>query len=405
MPVTDDSEPQDGAAATDLPLAQPASAPEIPVDHELLNGERKIYALAMRFVGVILLLAGIGLLYMQCKFVVRAHHADALGRIGWHMAVILEFVLLYVFLGVMAVRLYSWATYFMTGILAVVLVYSVYSTLTGGPKPDLLWAASIGITVFIAALAATSLLVVLKARKIRALGFDPRGDGKPPERALAGSIFTGVLLLSIGATFAGMLAADAGAGGGNPGKSGAPTRPAVKWQRVSIDKGSFSVEMPGKPILSTQVQPTPHGTIKIKMLSFAMKDVEFALCDSMYPEGFVEAMGPDAQGLMDKSRDALVKQFTGKVRTDKKLQVAGFPARDVIVQFTHKRPQGETLVRIRMRMILANRRMYIAQAVHAGKPDAEVKKDVDRFFESVRVTVKKEARSTRSELFRDPEEQ
>lgn len=157
------------------------------------------------------------------------------------------------------------------------------------------------------------------------------------------------------------------------------------WKTVTADNSSYTVSMPDQPKPIVQSVDVAQGKIDVHMQELITKDVNYTVGYSQYPAAFLRTMGPDAEAIFDRARDATVKQRGARVLEEKKGMMKGFPSRTVVMQFAM--PENRADATMTQVMILAQERMYIVQTLLLAGAPAEASQDVSRFHQSFALEV------------------
>ncbi len=347
-----------------------------------IENDLRVYRLAMRFLGVVLILVGAGLVVFQVKAVVRAQEVGALRAIAPHLVALVLFAVLYISLGVLAIRLYSWTTYALTALFSLMFLYSLIQQLTSRSvkAPEAMW-AGIGLTAAIAAFALIALLAAFKARRLKAAGYGYAGRGGLRAAGRAGIGIVVAIALLWGAAFTYSSVVEVRGGKRKTGRK--PVK--AEWRRIDVRKGVFSVEMPGKPKSSTHSVAVPQGSIKIHTYELVTKRVNYAAAYSEYPQGFLASVGGSADALFDRARDATVAKFAAELVRDEKGMLGRFPERIVVMRLLI--PKTPVRATMKHTMVLAKGRMYFTQSLMTVEGDKEAADDAERLHRSFRLSL------------------
>ena len=153
------------------------------------------------------------------------------------------------------------------------------------------------------------------------------------------------------------------------------------WYLFETD--SFSIEFPQKPAENTQSIATAIGDLKIVMWSSETKKTEddnlvYSLMLSDYPDSLINS---DKVELLDRffrgSVDGAVNNITGKLLSEKKIELCGFPGREAWIEYAN----GKAV--IKMKFYLVHNRMYILQTI--TEPGKEDNQNSLRFHDSFKI--------------------
>jgi hypothetical protein len=130
------------------------------------------------------------------------------------------------------------------------------------------------------------------------------------------------------------------------------------WIVYTSKEGGFSVALPAKPAASKQRVATATGHLDVHLFIVETKDdAAYVVSYSDLPAAEIKA--GTAQKRLDHARDGAVDNARGKLRTEKKIELAGFPGRELIIE-------TDKDVVIKMRIIAAKRRLYQTMAMGSG---------------------------------------
>lgn len=183
-------------------------------------------------------------------------------------------------------------------------------------------------------------------------------------------------------------AQQASVGPNTPGSSSTPgpTGPLInqtagdtsQWQTLNSTAGGYSIDMPGRPILRTQMTPTPAGPITNYIQSLDKGKFVYMCSHADYPAALVNAQTIDT--ILDMQAEGATQNLSGTINSKTTISVGGFPGRDV--RFSGNmagRPyQG------RSRLVLAGNRMIMALKI--GEPGAGSESEDGRFFNSMSIS-------------------
>ena len=139
--------------------------------------------------------------------------------------------------------------------------------------------------------------------------------------------------------------------------AGEPDMPAG-WKTFAPDGGRFAVALPGTPTKSQQQVKTATGQLDVTVYVLETKQaVTYLVTHSDLPAADVKAGTEDRR--LDFARDGAVTNARGKLRGEKRVELDGYPGRDLIIE------TDRDLV-IRMRVYAVGRRLYQVSAVGPG---------------------------------------
>lgn len=147
------------------------------------------------------------------------------------------------------------------------------------------------------------------------------------------------------------------------------------WISVTSQSGGFTVAMPGMPTEKKQKVETAKGHLNVFLLVAEGGDSSlYAVSYSDLPEA--ELKKDVNERRLDQARDSAVSAVRGKLRTEKALELAGHPGRDIVIE-----NDGAAIAR--MRIVLVRRRLY--QVMALGNAAFLSGKDVGVFLDSFRL--------------------
>lgn len=146
----------------------------------------------------------------------------------------------------------------------------------------------------------------------------------------------------------------------------------LDWREVASTQGRYRIVMPAKPQEQTRTLNSAAGAVPMTMISARAANWMFGVAYADYPGG-------DAQQHIDAQRDALVRNISGHV-TSEKIETTGGMSTRVL---TAEGRTGETIVILRARFVADGARLYQIAAVGArgGVPETEL----DTFFSSFKL--------------------
>ena len=158
--------------------------------------------------------------------------------------------------------------------------------------------------------------------------------------------------------------------------AGAAAEPPIPpgWREFAIPAGRFKVLMPGVPKTSRQTIPTDIGNVAATRYTVTdAANVTYDVLLNDYPEAGLTRASPHK--LLDGARDGLMYQTKGRMMSDKRFTLAGFPGRDLEIT-------GANGSHYRVRLVWVGSRLYQIMTVTPGKP----RPDSNLFFESFQIT-------------------
>ncbi len=191
-----------------------------------------------------------------------------------------------------------------------------------------------------------------------------------------------------------MLAAVLAACGGAAEPAAEPAQPAATpdplagWIEYTAPDGSFAVRLPDEPEVQSETVPTEAGDIEMAMYLTEGDDRMVMLSHNGFPASIAEAIaaGDDTfvQGLLDGGRDGAVSNVSGTLQDEKRITVAGFPAREFTFSVDSSvSPTGDAITGT-ARVILTKDRLY--QLLSLTTADETDPAAVQAFFDSFLLT-------------------
>jgi hypothetical protein len=128
------------------------------------------------------------------------------------------------------------------------------------------------------------------------------------------------------------------------------------WRETKSAEGRFSAKFPGTPQQASKPMRTAVGNLTAKLFLLEAKDQPFyAVAYVDYPKDRIA--GKKADELLDGARDSAVANVGGKLASETKISLAGFPGREVRVE----KIRGDMI--LVCRLFLADDRLYQALVV------------------------------------------
>ena len=147
-----------------------------------------------------------------------------------------------------------------------------------------------------------------------------------------------------------------------------PHRLVQALQPFSSEDGRFIVTSPVAFATAESTVPSALGPLKQTIFSGTDADTFYAVIYADYPSSVGTA---DPQQMLDGGTEGLVKAAKGKLTTEKKITVAGYPGRDLLIASTTNGAEYT----FRMRAILVKNRMYVLETVAVKATDNLQKAD------------------------------
>ena len=149
------------------------------------------------------------------------------------------------------------------------------------------------------------------------------------------------------------------------------------WKELTSAEGGFTIQMIDGAKMSKEKTPTALGDVELVTWLGENEGKVYYVAFVDYPKGALK----NAEGALDGARDGAVKAVKGTIVSEKRIKVAGHPARDLAVS---AQAEGTTLA-LRVRLIMAANRLYTLQVVVPGGSLAVAETEATRFFDSLRL--------------------
>jgi regulation of enolase protein 1 (concanavalin A-like superfamily) len=164
----------------------------------------------------------------------------------------------------------------------------------------------------------------------------------------------------------------------------APASAQVAWETVASKEGQFTVEMPGKPTINqTRTRKEGGGNVKTVLLGCKTVAGVYIAYKIIMPTAIVKGT-EDAE--LDAERDAIAKEWKGKVTGERKIRAGDKVGRDFTIQ--GKPDKGEGTLTIRVREYLYGNSVLLIAVISA--PNRELPDDTGRFLGSLTLGAAKE---------------
>jgi len=146
-------------------------------------------------------------------------------------------------------------------------------------------------------------------------------------------------------------------------------------EAVYLEGGSFTVALPCSPTEDRQRVKTASGQLEVNVfLAEDKNNTSYVVSYSDLPEA--ETKKGTEQKRLDFARDGAVAKARGKLRSEKPVELAGHPGRELVIDTDNE------LV-VRLRIYVAGRRLYQVMAVGPGA--AVLQRDGTFFLDSFRL--------------------
>ncbi len=149
------------------------------------------------------------------------------------------------------------------------------------------------------------------------------------------------------------------------------------WQTYAAPDGTFSIELPGKPVVETTQAPLEGGgNITFHLINAASTGSRAYSCSYVELEN---ASQKSTDQVLESARDGSLRKVQGTLLKQNQLIVQGFPG----LQF-QARVRGNSLMD--SRMVLVGKRLYMVMAVATAGEHTEPK-TVQRMFDSFKLNL------------------
>src|SRR5262249_54739648 len=151
------------------------------------------------------------------------------------------------------------------------------------------------------------------------------------------------------------------------------------WVQLSSPEGHFeSLMLSGYKQEKSQT-PTMAGNIEtVSYITSTPEGRAYFVSYADYPATLVNARNHEQ--ILDGARDGASNNVKGKILSEKKVTMDGYPGRDIVIA-----AQTDP-VTVHLRMTLVQNRLFIMQALAAGPARDKPDPDGDKFLESIRFT-------------------
>jgi len=126
---------------------------------------------------------------------------------------------------------------------------------------------------------------------------------------------------------------------------------AQAWKKYTSAESGFSVTVPGTPKYEKRTTNSQAGALVLHNYSVARENdtIAYLVNRTDYPAAISDANSPER--LLDLARDGQINSLQAKIRSEKRLKVSGYPARELIFDSA----RGLTG---HARLVLAKNRLY-----------------------------------------------
>jgi hypothetical protein len=177
---------------------------------------------------------------------------------------------------------------------------------------------------------------------------------KDPKKSRMTAIIFGVFIAAIVATVAVQLT------------KGSVLKDSSGLKKFNSPDKSFSVMLPKDVKEDKQTAFTELGPIEFISYSAKAEFQEFTIAYSDYPDTFVVATGPNV--LLDGSRDGAVRNVQGKLLSETKIEINGYPGRELKIESPQK-------IILKSQIYMVGKRLYQLMAI--SNSDHSLDKEID----------------------------
>ena len=149
--------------------------------------------------------------------------------------------------------------------------------------------------------------------------------------------------------------------------------PQLDWRQYASVEGRYAVTFPGKPREESRTIGSDVGPLAMRMTASSAAEWRFGVVWADYPE--IAAREPER--LIDIQRNALLRNITGRITSEKSVSLNGRPGRLVVAEGR----SGDAIISLQVRFVLDGVRLYQVAATGAkgGVEQAEVETFLDSF--------------------------
>lgn len=140
------------------------------------------------------------------------------------------------------------------------------------------------------------------------------------------------------------------------------------WKEFDCKEGGYRLRAPEIPRLSQETAMTAIGPVTVNFHNLLYRHVQFISCYADYPESYVK--GTTVSAILSGARDGGLAKVEGELISEKKIELAGYPGRGVVI----RSPADKRI--IRSNIFIAGRRFYQAMVIvpDTGKYDEDAKR-------------------------------
>jgi regulation of enolase protein 1 (concanavalin A-like superfamily) len=154
-------------------------------------------------------------------------------------------------------------------------------------------------------------------------------------------------------------------------------RAQVNWETFTSKEGQFTVELPGKPTINqSRVRKGADGNVKTVLVGYKGEAGIYLAYKVILPTKIVKGT---EEAELDAERDALAKDWNGKVLAERKIRAGDKIGRDFTVRGKPEKEEGTLTIRVRE--YLAGNSVFLIGVISA--PNRELPDDAGRFLGSL----------------------
>jgi regulation of enolase protein 1 (concanavalin A-like superfamily) len=155
------------------------------------------------------------------------------------------------------------------------------------------------------------------------------------------------------------------------------------WEVVRSKLGDFTIELPTKPdVNESRVRKGVGGNVKTVLLGCKTEAGIYIVYKVILPTAIVKGSEDDE---LDAERDSLVKEWKGKLMSERRIRAGEKVGRDFTVRGKPEKDEG--VLTIRVREYLSDKSVYLMAVV--SRPNRELPDDSGRFLGSLIIGTKR----------------
>ncbi len=147
---------------------------------------------------------------------------------------------------------------------------------------------------------------------------------------------------------------------------------AQEWKEFTSAECRCSASFPGTPQQRTQTMRTNLGTLDAKMVTVEVPDAFYAIAFVDYPRDKLGKTAPDT--LLDGARDGAVSNVKGKLASETKISMNGYPGRELRIE-----APGDLVLNARLYMVKERLYQTLVVMPKARENAADSKRFLDSF--------------------------